>query len=415
MANFNEDSLNMNLSTSQGVQILYQPVLNRHLLSVVNTDAIHHQFGQKVPIPKGKGKIVAWDKMSPLPKAKQPLEEGITPTGTAINISRVTATPEQYGAYIAITDRLDYFTPDPDPQVLKYNERLGDNAAETLDSLTADVLATGTNVQYAGGRASRASLTSADVLTVAEIRKAVRTLKGNKAKPIDKDYVCIIHTDVAYDLMSDPKWENPHTYKDTKELYNGEIGRLYGVRFVETPDAVVFRGTALKTDTGRDELTVLSVDATNKYIYIQEPLTSAQATALANNKIMVNGFTYTISAARAGSLPSDDITDSTNGAARLTLATTPDASIKVDMKIYDGTGAVSGLPVYSTLVIAKDAYGVTDPKSTLENITKPLGSAGTADPLDQRSTMGWKSYHLAKILADEWMVRIESIASRYSA
>ena len=411
MANFNEDSLNMNLTTSAGTQILYQPVLNRHLLSVVTTDAIHHQFGQTVPVPKGKGKLVAWDKMSPLPKAKKPLEEGITPAGTAINVSRVTAQPEQYGAYIAITDQMDYFTPNPDPQVLRYNERLGDNAAETLDSLTADVLATGTNVQYAGGRASRASLTASDVLTVAEIRKAVRTLKGNKAKPIDKDYVCIIHTDVAYDLMSDPKWENPHTYKDTKELYNGEIGRLYGVRFVETPDAVVFRGTNLKNATGRDELTVLSVNTTAKKIYIQETLTSAQATALANKKIMVNGFTYTISSATAGSLP-NDLPD---GGASLTLSATPDASIKVDMKIYDGTGAVSGLPVYSTLVIAKDAYGVTDPKSTLENITKPLGSAGTADPLDQRSTMGWKSYHLAKILADEWMVRIESIASRYSA
>lgn len=411
MANFNEDSLNMNLTTSQGVQILYQPVLNRQLLSVVRAQGIHHQFGQKTPIPKGKGKVVAWDKMSPLPKAKQPLEEGITPTGTAINISRVTAMPEQYGAYIAITDRMDYFTPNPDPQVLKYNERLADNATETLDSLTADILATGTNVQYAGGKTSRAGLTSGCVLTVDEIRKAVRTLKGNKAKPIDKDYVCIVHTDVAYDLMSDPKWENPHTYSDTKELYNGEIGRLYGVRFVETPDAVVFHGTALKTATGYDELSIVSVDKTAKKVYIYETLTTSQASALASKSVIINGFKYTVSSASAGSLPAE----AGSYGACLTLSAEPDASIKTDMKIYSGDGAASGMPVYSTLVIGADAYGVTDPKSTLENITKPLGSAGTADPLNQRSTMGWKSYHLAKILADEWMVRIESIASRYAA
>jgi N4-gp56 family major capsid protein len=410
MANFNENSLNMNLTTSGGVQILYQPVLNRQLLATVRANGVHHQFGQKVQIPKGKGKVVAWDKMSPLPKAKQPLEEGITPTGTAINISRVTALPEQYGAYIAITDQMDYFTPDPNPQVLKYNERLGDNATETLDSLTADVLATGTNVQYAGGKTSRSALTSECTLTVDEIRKAVRTLKGNKAKPIDKDYVCIIHTDVAYDLMSDPKWEQPHTYSDTKELYNGEIGRLYGVRFVETPDAVVFYGTSLKSATGYDELTVVDVDTSAKKIYIYETLTDAQAKSLAAKMIIVNGLKYSIASATAGSLPND----SGKGAC-LTLSTAPSDSIKADMKIYSGDGTADGSPVYSTLVIAADAYGVTDPKSTLENITKPLGSAGTADPLDQRSTMGWKSYHLAKILADEWMVRIESIASRYSA
>lgn len=411
MANFNEDSLNMNLTTSRGVEVLYQPVLNRQLLSVVRSGAVHHQFGQKVQIPKGKGKVVAWDKMSPLPKAKQPLEEGITPTGTAINVSRITGLPEQFGAYIAITDRMDYFTPNPDPQVLKYNERLADNAAETLDSLTADILATGTNVQYSGGKTSRAALTSADVLTVDDIRKAVRTLKGNKAKPIDKDFVCIVHTDIAYDLMSDEKWEKPHMYSDTKELYNGEIGRLYGVRFVETPDATVFRGTSLKTATGYDELTVTEVDKTGKKLYIYETLTSSQATALANKTILVNGFKYTISSATAGSLPADV---SSHGA-YLTLSTAPDDSIKVDMKIYSGEGAGGGLPVYATLVIAADAYGVTDPKGTLENITKPLGSAGTADPLDQRSTMGWKSYHLAKILADEWMVRVESVASRYAS
>ena len=410
MANFNEDSLNLNLTTSQGTQVLYQPVLNRQLLATVRMNGVHHQFGQKTPIPRGKGKIVAWDKMSPLPKAKQPLEEGITPVGTAINISRVTAVPEQYGAYISITDRMDYFTPNPDPQVLKYNERLGDNAAETLDSLTADVLATGTNVQYAGGKTSRAGLTADCVLTVDEIRKAVRTLKGNKAKPIDKDYVCIIHTDVAYDLMSDEKWENPHMYSDTKELYNGEIGRLYGVRFVETPDAAVFHGTALKTATGYDELTVVEVDKTAKKIYIYETLTSSQASALASKSIIVNGFKYTVSSATAGSLPAEA---GSHGAC-LTLSAAPDESIKTDMKIYSGDGAQGGMPVYSTLVIGADAYGVTDPKSTIENITKPLGSAGTADPLDQRSTMGWKSYHLAKILADEWMVRIESVASRYA-
>lgn len=400
-----EQNLNLNRTTSAGVQPLYQPILNRHLLMVSKPTMVHHQFGQKVEIPKGKGKTIAWDKMSPLPKAKMPLTEGITPEGTAINISRVTTDPEQYGAYVSTTDQFEFFTPNPSPEVLRINEILGDNAGETLDSLTADVLSTGTNVQYPNGKTARASLTADDVLTVEEIRKAVRTLKGNRAKKLKGNkYVAIIHTDIAHDLMSDENWKHPHEYVDTKQIYEGEIGELYGVRFVETPDAKVFYGEKLaavdEKMPGYDELSVVNVEG-NK-IYIAETLTDEQAIELASRKVLVNGFIYTVSSATAGK----------NGEAYLTCDSAVDASVSVDMKIYPGEGSADGKPVYSTLVIGENAYGVTDPKGTLENITKPLGSAGSADPLNQRSTMGWKSYHAAKILVNEYMVRIETISTR---
>lgn len=72
------------------------------------------------------------------------------------------------------------------------------------------------------------------------------------------------------------------------------------------------------------------------------------------------------------------------------------------------------LSVYGTLVIGKDAYGVTDIEGGgLETIIKPLGSGGTSDPLNQRSTVGWKSFHTAEILVNEYMVRIET-ASTFS-
>lgn len=397
-----EENLNMNKTTSTGVQPLYQPVLNRHLLMVSKPTMIHHQFGQKIKIPKGKGKTIAWDKMSPLPKAKAPLTEGITPEGTAINISRVTASPEQYGAYVSTTDQFEFFTPNPSPEVLRINEVLGDNAGETLDSLTADILSTGTNVQYPNGKTARASLTADDVITVADIKKAVRTLKGNRAKKINGKYVAIIHTDIAHDLMNDSEWKYPHQYVDTKQIYEGEIGELYGVKFVESPDAKVFHGEKL---AGYDELSVVKVDGKN--IYVAETITEAQATAITSastkRKILVNDFVYTVSSAKAGK----------NGEAYLTCSTAVDISVAVDMKIYAGEGAAGGKPVYSTLVIGDNAYGVTDPKGTLENITKPLGSAGSADPLNQRSTMGWKSYHAAKILVNEYMVRIETVSTRY--
>ena len=392
-----ETNLNLNTTASAGTKPLFQEALNRHIITRAKAKLVHHQFGQPTKIPKGRTKTVTWDKMNPLPKAKTPLTEGVTPKGTAINISRISDTPKQYGAYVSTTDEFDFFKHDPSPEMLRLNEILAENAGETQDSLTADVLAAGTNVQYAGGKTARASLTDSDVMTVAEIRKAVRTLKNNKAAPIDRDYVAIVDPDVAYDLMSDSAWEKVKTYCDPKDMYSGEIGRLYGVRFVETTEAKVFRGANLATD--KSELVVHSVSGTK--IYVDDTLTSAEATALASRSILVNGLSYTVSSATAGS----------NGAAYLTCSAAVASSVKAGMRVYPGEGTASGKPVHATLVIGKDAYGVTDPKANLETIVKALGSAGSADPLNQRGTMGWKCHHLAKILVDEYMVRIESTST----
>ena len=229
MANYNnpadtamEDRLNLNLTTSQGVKPLYQDVLDRHLLERATPMLVHHQFGQKVKIQKGKGKTITFQQLSPLPLAKVPFIEGITPKGSAINVHQKTAVCEQFGDYIATSDQFEMFTPDPPPVVLKLNQILANQAAETMDSLTADVLSSGTNVQYVNGKLSRSTLIDTDILTVEEIRKAVRTLKTNKAKPFkDGSYVCIIHPDITHDIMSDPDWKDVKTYSDPKDIYNG--------------------------------------------------------------------------------------------------------------------------------------------------------------------------------------------------
>ena len=72
----------------------------------------------------------------------------------------------------------------------------------------------------------------------------------------------------------------------------------------------------------------------------------------------------------------------------------------------------SNCDVHSTLIIGKDAYGVTEIEGAgLQHIVKQLGSSGTADPLNQRATVGWKLTKTAEILSQERMVRIESAAS----
>lgn len=80
-------------------------------------------------------------------------------------------------------------------------------------------------------------------------------------------------------------------------------------------------------------------------------------------------------------------------------------------KVFKGKGA-SGIDVYSTLVLGKDAYKVLEIEGEgMTNIIKPLGSGGTTDPLNQRATQGWKTTHGIGITGQTRMVRIESASS----
>ena len=84
-----------------------------------------------------------------------------------------------------------------------------------------------------------------------------------------------------------------------------------------------------------------------------------------------------------------------------------------EAKIYVGDGCPAGLAVFGTLFLGANAYGVTDIEGeNMETIVKPLGSG--EDPLNQRSTVGWKAMETAEILIENYMVRVESCSARYS-
>ena len=302
----------------------------KDLLENAKPNLVYNQFGQKKPIPANNGKSVEWRKFTKLAKATTPLTEGVTPSGNILDVTIVTGNVDQYGDYIAMSDVLELTS--IDNVVLQTNKILADQASETLDTITRDVIMAGTNVLYADkvtsgtvtAITSRADLTADCKLTPDVIWQARRALQTQNIKPIDgKYYVCIIHPDVAYDLQRNAEWIDAHKYDQPENLYNGEIGQIGGVRFVLSSEAKIFK-------------------------------------------------------------------DST---------TTPS----------------SGLAVYGCLMLGENAYGVTGiDGGGLEFILKQKGSAGTADPLNQRSSVGWKSIHGAVILADEAMIRIEC-CGKYSA
>lgn len=315
---FADPNTNTTTQTSTGQEMSPQmkTFYDKVIIKNAVPNLVHDQFGQKKPIPKNSGKTIEFRRLNPFAKATTPLTEGVTPDGKKLDWATVTATVSQYGDYVTTSDMLDMTA--IDNNITEAGRVLGDQAGISLDGVVREILNAGTNVQYGdGSKTSRSAITDTDVMTVAAVKRAVTTLKRMNAKKINGDYVAIIHPDVAYDLMNDTKWEAVATY-NPKNLYAGEIGRLYGVRFVETSEA----------------------------------------------------------------------------------------------KIFEKAGT-SSIDVYSTLFLGADAYGTTSiDGGGLEMIVKPKGSAGSADPLNQRSTVGWKATKTACILTQAFMVRVET-ASKY--
>ena len=82
-----------------------------------------------------------------------------------------------------------------------------------------------------------------------------------------------------------------------------------------------------------------------------------------------------------------------------------------EAKIFNNAGA-EGRDVYATLIFGDKAYGTTEVSGGgLTHIVKQLGSAGTADPLNQRATCGWKALFVAKRLVEQYLVRIETAST----
>lgn len=309
MAYTNTDT---NMTTSSALSAGMQTYYNRELLRTFEPNLVHLQFGDEHRMPPHSGLVMNMRKLIPLETNTKALSEGDPGESVMLAETEVTVQLQQYGEYARCTDKLALTHLDMD--IMRRTKLFGDAGARSIDAVVREELAKCANVIYAGGKASRAELTAADKLTSRELRKAVKTLKKNHAQTFGGYYVAIIGPDTMYDLQEDEAFVKVSQYQDKENLYTGEVGRLFGVRLVETTEA----------------------------------------------------------------------------------------------KIFEGAGA-SGADVASVIVLGQYAYGVTSLKGAKPRvIVKPAGSAGTADPLDQISTVGWKMDGFgAKLLQPEYAVRIE--------
>ena len=220
---------------------------DKALIQEASAQLVHDQFGQKRPIPANGGKTIEFRKFHSYAKALTPLQEGVTPAGKAVKVTAITSTVDQYGDFTMLSDVLDLTS--IDNVVLETTKNHGRQAGMTLDTITRDVLHSGTNVTYCpdvdspdAEITSRASLTKNSRLTVDVIMQVVAKLRAMNAPTINGKYVAIIHPYVAYDLMTDPQWIDAHKYTNATNLYEGEIGEIAGVRFVQTSEAKIYSG-----------------------------------------------------------------------------------------------------------------------------------------------------------------------------
>lgn len=220
-------------SLSQQMSIFYDKVfLERALLS------LRYDFGAtKKTMPLNSGKTIYFNRMTPLPVQTTALTEGTTPSAISMSSTIVSATIAQYGTYTAVSDA--FALESIDVGLKEHVSVMAQNAGETIDTLIAAELSGNATVQLAGGKTLLSSIGSTDTLTGAEIRKAVRTLKKNKARMFPEGmFRAIVPASAAYDLRGNTEWQNSLIYTDASDYKKGVLGSIHGVRFVETNNEI---------------------------------------------------------------------------------------------------------------------------------------------------------------------------------
>ena len=390
------DSLNM--TTSQGVAPGVVDYYERTLIENAKPDMVHGRDGQKRSLPENNGKHVQFRRMIPYEASTQPLKEGITPKGQEIRQTAFTAMVKPYGRHVEMTDELNLYQLDDMHEEVA--QLLSDQAILSLDTICRDALCAGMNVQYANGKASRAAVTSGDILTADEVKKAVRTLKRNNCKPFaDGFYHAIVHVDSAYDLKADKLWIDVATYQDKAKIEKGELGCIHGVKFYESTNAKKYEAAEYLYDEVAS-LTLTSADVATKTASFSQDITADSARELTGKLVEVtSGDTVTLMCI--------DRVDYNNK--KITFRWMPEAAASWSNATMKPEGTSATTDLYATLIYGQNAYGDIELGGNGKNVKVIIHAPGHGDdPLEQRGTIAWKvKGFCCTILQDSFIVRIE--------
>lgn len=265
---------NPNLSSgtlAPGVKTYYEKVF----LARAQYPMILAEGGQKRTHPANEGRTVNFTRMNPFTITTSPLGELSNPVTCAINLSTVSMTLSEYGL-TTITSKLGSLV-SIDANMKEAVETMGQNMGETLNQLVGEELDGGTS--FFGNDHNVASFTAGDTLDACDVRAMVRTLELAKAMKYNDGYFMgKADPYTKHSLLADSTWVSAKQYSDVKDLYKGEMGELYGVRWmlnIAVISGTEAASTASSTVTrfytflhGRDSFGVYDLEKDQPKLYI---------------------------------------------------------------------------------------------------------------------------------------------------
>lgn len=374
-------------------------------LENARSNHIFAQFAKNIPLPENHGLTVEMRKANTFGDVPR-LQEGVIPDGKKFGYSAITATVYEYGAYTPLGRRLLRHAIDPVAQDAA--EEMGAAGGNTQDKIARNVALSGSNVMYCSkwsgstesAVSTRGALDATAILNPTMVNRAVTWLKKHKAPKINGKYVAIVHPSVTYDLRQSADWIDAHKYANPEEIYNGEIGELHGVRFVESDNAKVYCGKDLASDS--------------RTLTVNAPGQGGGASGLSATKtVPFDGGTVAASAlvGRYVLIGTQKVKVTANTDSALTV----DANVTCadDTVIYPGEGGAQGIAVYGCIFLGKNAFGMIDVAgSHMEMIVKTPEQAG--GPLNQFGTVGVYFETGGGVLYEERLLRVEC-GSYYSS
>lgn len=247
-----DSALTLTTTTSQAVKNRYYDEL---FLRQADKNLVHKQLGQlNRKVPSGEGgygsQVLYWTKWVNLPTITSAGTQGAPTSALTFSALNTTGSTAQYDSAVSISDIMAYAS---FGDVMKAAvERLAYNAGLSIDTIVRSVLYTAGTQQSASAVAYWSAVPAGANLIISEVRKACRTLRRNDAfEQDDGNWVAVAHPDALYDLMADTTtggWidANKYTEGNADKLMRGEVGKIAGVRFLQTSNAAT-RGSSYDT------------------------------------------------------------------------------------------------------------------------------------------------------------------------
>jgi N4-gp56 family major capsid protein len=421
-------------------------------LPLARRQLVVYQFGDPLTLPKGRGTAYTATRYNRVPLPFAPLSEGVPPIGQNMTISQVSATAQQWGDKITITDVGEMTI--KHPLFTKAKELLGLQIAETLERNTFNNLLAGPQINYVNSRGSRASLVAGDVLNPHEVVRATAILETLGAPRFMGDemtdtkleadaggarassnprmmphYTAVCHTLVVADMRENPVINQAWTFSDINRLYNYELGEWAGIRFCRSNLVPTFTGvTALAATAGAGgslaaatySVQVTAQDVQNQYesrIYgVQTGLVVGANGSINVPLPNISGFTFSVYINASNSNPPFNLGVSAAGPSVGPFAGQATQLAANQTVVITGVGIpqvppaapANGITVYPTFIFGRGAYGqvkLDDVRFTY------LKDADKSDPLNQLRVVGWKAFYGTLLENVQFFMRVESTSA----